>query len=100
MSPRTALDVINGSSGRSFVSETLVPERVLTGAWPRTFRLALLDKDVGIARELLRDTGVGAPLLDLTGELFDRARAALGESADHLEAIRLIEAQAGVQIRG
>lgn len=100
VSPRTALDVINGSSGRSFVSETLVPERVLTGAWPRTFRLALLDKDVGIARELLRDSGVGAPLLDLTGHLFGRARAALGESADHLEAIRLIESQAGVEIRG
>jgi 3-hydroxyisobutyrate dehydrogenase len=100
VSPRTALDVINGSSGRSFVSETLVPERVLTGAWPRTFRLALLDKDVAIARELLRDSGVGAPLLDLTGDLFGRARAALGESADHLEAIRLIESQAGVEIRG
>jgi 3-hydroxyisobutyrate dehydrogenase len=97
---RAALDVINGSSGRSFVSDTLVPERVLTGAWPRTFRLALLAKDVGIARELLRESGVDAPLLDLTGELFARARAVLGEAADHLEAIRLIEAQAGVEIRG
>jgi 3-hydroxyisobutyrate dehydrogenase len=97
---RTALDVINGSSGRSFVSETLVPERVLTGAWPRTFRLALLDKDVRIARELVRSTGVDAPVLDLAGELFGRARAALGESADHLEAIRLIESWSGVEIRG
>jgi 3-hydroxyisobutyrate dehydrogenase len=100
VSARTALDVINGSSGRSFVSETLVPERVLTGAWPRTFRLALLEKDVGIARELVREIGVDAPLLDLTSELFGRARAALGESADYLEAIRLIESQAGVEIRG
>jgi 3-hydroxyisobutyrate dehydrogenase len=98
--PRTALDVINDSSGRSFVSETLVPERVLTGAWPRTFRLALLAKDVGIARELLRETGVQGPVVDLTSELFSRARASLGESADHLEAIRLIETQAGVEIRG
>ncbi|HEX6670320.1 MAG TPA: NAD(P)-dependent oxidoreductase [Gemmatimonadales bacterium] len=98
--PRTALDVINDSSGRSFVSETLVPERVLTGAWPRTFRLALLEKDVGIARELLRATGVEGPVVDLTSELFSRARASLGESADHLEAIRLIETQAGVEIRG
>ena len=96
---RTALDVINVSSGRSFVSETLVPERVLTGAWPRTFRLALLEKDVGIARELVRDAGVEAPVLDLAGELFGRARSALGESADYLEAIRLIESQAGVEIR-
>jgi 3-hydroxyisobutyrate dehydrogenase len=97
---RTALDVINGSSGRSFVSETLVPERVLTGAWPRTFRLALLAKDVGIARELFEETGVEAPVLHLTGGLFDRARTTLGESADHLEAIRLIESQAAVEIRG
>ena len=98
--PRAALDVINDSSGRSFVSETLVPERVLTRAWPRTFRLALLAKDVGIARELLDETGVEAPLLHLAGELFDAARAALGESADYLEAIRLIESQAAVEIRG
>ena len=100
VSPRTALEVINVSSGQSFVSRTLVPERVLTGAWPRTFRLALLEKDVGIARDLLRETGVEGPVIDLAGEVFGRARAALGESADHLEAIRLIESQAGVEIRG
>jgi 3-hydroxyisobutyrate dehydrogenase len=97
---RAALDVLNVSSGRSFVSETLVPERVLTGAWPRTFRLALLQKDVGIATALLEETGVEGPVLDLAGELFTRARTALGESADYLEAIRLIEAQAGAAIRG
>lgn len=100
VSARTALDVLNVSSGRSFVSETLVPERVLTGLWPRTFRLALLEKDVGIARELLRDTGVDGPILELAGAAFQRARAQLGEAADYLEAIRLIEAQAGVEIRG
>ena len=78
----------------------LVLALVLTGAWPRTFRLALLAKDVGIARELLRDTGVDGPLLDLAGRLFDAARAELGSDADYLEAIRLIERQAGVEIRG
>ena len=97
---RLALEVLNGSSGRSFVSESLVPERVLTGRWPRTFRLALLDKDVGIARDLLRETGVDGLVLDLAGELFHRARTALGEEADYLEAIRLVERQAGVEIRG
>ena len=38
-----ALDVINASSGRSNSSMNLFPERVLTRAFPRTFRLALLD---------------------------------------------------------
>jgi 3-hydroxyisobutyrate dehydrogenase len=97
---RTALEVLNASSGRSFVSESLVPERVLTGRWPRTFRLALLDKDVGIARTFLRETGVDGPVLDLAGQLMGQARTELGEAADHVEAIRLIEQRAGVEIRG
>jgi 3-hydroxyisobutyrate dehydrogenase len=97
--PGTALEVLNASSGRSFVSETLVPERVLTGLWPRTFRLALLDKDIGIARDFLAETGVPGPMIDLAGQLFSQARAELGEEADYLEAIKLIERQAGVEIR-
>jgi 3-hydroxyisobutyrate dehydrogenase len=97
--PRKALEVLNSSSGRSFVSETLVPERVLTGLWPRTFRLALLDKDVAIARDLLAETGVPGPMIELAGRLFSDARAQLGEEADYLEAIRLIEERAGVALR-
>jgi 3-hydroxyisobutyrate dehydrogenase len=96
---QAALNVVNASSGRSFVSEVLVPERVLNGAWPRTFRLALLDKDVGIARSFVRETGMDAPVLDLAGMLLAQARAELGEDADHVEAIRLIEENAGVRIR-
>jgi 3-hydroxyisobutyrate dehydrogenase len=98
--PRTALEVINASSGRSFVSEVLVPERVLTGTWPRTFRLALLDKDVGIAVDLLGQTGVPGPLVELAGALLHAARAELGEAADYLDPIRLTERAAGVEIRG
>jgi len=97
---RTALEVINASSGQSFVSETLVPERILTGAWPKTFRLALLDKDVGIACGLAREMAVEAPVIRLAGALLAAAGATLGESADYLEPIRGIERQAGVEIRG
>lgn len=97
---RTALEVLNASSGRSFVSETLVPERVLTGLWPRTFRLALLHKDVGIARDFLDEVGVLGPVIELADRLFSAARAELGEDADYLEAIKLIERHAGVEIRG
>jgi 3-hydroxyisobutyrate dehydrogenase len=96
---QAALNVVNASSGRSFVSEVLVPERVLNGTWPRTFRLALLDKDVGIARSFVRGTGLDAPVLDLAGTLLAEARAELGEDADHVEAIKLIEERAGVRIR-
>jgi 3-hydroxyisobutyrate dehydrogenase len=95
-----ALEVINASSGRSNSSMNLFPERVLTRAFPRTFRLALLDKDVGIAAGVAREQGVPAPLLQLTAELFRMAHLALGEEADHVEAARVVEQWAGVEIGG
>lgn len=100
VNPRVAVETLNASSGRSFVSEALVPDRVLTGAWPRTFRLALLDKDVGICLAQVAELGLEAPLLERAGELLHQARAALGEDADYLDPIRLQERRSGAEIRG
>ena len=98
VSADVALDVINASSGRSNASMNLFPERVLTRAFPRTFRLALLDKDVAIAAGVAREQKVPAPLLQLTADLFRIAHNALGEEADHVEAVKLVEGWAGAQI--
>jgi 3-hydroxyisobutyrate dehydrogenase len=95
-----ALDVINASSGRSNASMNLFPDRVLTRAFPRTFRLALLDKDVNIAAAVARETNTPSPLLQLTAELFRLAHAALGEEADHVESVLVVEQWAGTEIRG
>ena len=97
--PRTALEVINASSGRSNTSENLFPERVLTRAFPRTFKLALLDKDLRIAADFARAQKVSSPLLQLTSELFRAARVALGEEADHVEAVKIVEQWADAEIR-
>jgi 3-hydroxyisobutyrate dehydrogenase len=94
-----AVEVINASSGRSNVTENLIPERVLTRAWPRTFRLALLDKDVGIALKVLQDSGVPHEAIGVAKRTFAEARSALGEEADHVELIKVIEAAADVEIR-
>ncbi|HEY7878613.1 MAG TPA: NAD(P)-dependent oxidoreductase [Gemmatimonadaceae bacterium] len=99
VSPAVALDVINASSGRSFASQQLFPERILTRAFPRTFRLALLDKDAGIAAGVAREQRVPSPLLQLTSELFRAAHTMLGEDADHVEAVRVIEQWAGIEIK-
>jgi 3-hydroxyisobutyrate dehydrogenase len=95
-----ALDVINASSGRSNTSMNLFPERVLTRAFPRTFRLALLSKDVGIAAEIAREGRVASPLLQLTAELFRMAHGELGDEADHVEAARVVERIGGAEIGG
>jgi 3-hydroxyisobutyrate dehydrogenase len=97
--PDVALDVINASSGRSNASMNLFPERVLSGAFPRTFRLALLDKDAGIAADVARALKVPSPLLQLAAELMRLAHAELGAEADHVEAVKVVERLAGTELR-
>jgi 3-hydroxyisobutyrate dehydrogenase len=97
--PKVALEVINASSGRSNTSENLIPQRVLTREFPRTFRLALLDKDIGIADTLAQELEVQTPLLSLAAKRLHQARKTLGEEADHVEAVKMIEAENGVEIR-
>lgn len=96
--PTLALEVINASSGRSNSSMNLIPERVLTRAFPRTFRLALLEKDIAIAAAMAREHRVPAPVTQLTADVFRIARGELGDIADHVEIVRMVEQWAGVEI--
>jgi 3-hydroxyisobutyrate dehydrogenase len=98
VSTATALDVINSSSGRSNTSMNLFPERVSTRAFPRTFKLALMDKDVRIAADFAREHGVSSPLMQLASELLREARRELGEEADHVETVKVLEQWAGVEL--
>lgn len=97
--PKVALEVINASSGRSNTSENLIPQRVLTRAFPRTFRLALLDKDIGIAAVMADDLGARAPVIALAAARLHEAREKLGEDADHVEAVKMVEQENGVEIK-
>jgi len=99
VSAHVALEVINASSGRSNASMNLFPERVLTRAFPRTFRLALLDKDARIAAQIARDERVPAPLTQIAADLCTLARQELGDEADHVEAVKVIEQWAGAEVR-
>lgn len=96
---RVALDVINASSGRSNTSENLIPQRVLTREFPRTFRLALLDKDIGIAAVLAEDLDVSTPLITLTADRFHEARKKLGDQADHVEAVKMVEEENRLELK-
>lgn len=99
VSPAVALDVINASSGRSNASMNLFPERVLTRAFPRTFRLSLMAKDARIAADITRAERVPSPLTQLVAELCTLASRELDAEADHIEAVKVIETWAGREIR-
>jgi 3-hydroxyisobutyrate dehydrogenase len=99
VSAKTALEVINSSSGRSNASMNLFPERVLSRKFPRTFRLALLDKDIGIAAQVARDNKVPSPVIQLVADLFAMAHGEHGEIADHVEAVKTVEDWGGAEIK-
>jgi 3-hydroxyisobutyrate dehydrogenase len=93
-----ALEVINASSGRSFASERLLPERVLTREFPATFALGLLAKDVGLARGVIEEVGVEAPVIELVARLLREATDELSPGVDHSELVRIAERRAGVEL--
>ncbi|TFU15109.1 NAD(P)-dependent oxidoreductase [Thermus tengchongensis] len=99
VSAERALEVINASSGRSNATENLIPERVVSRAFPKTFALGLLVKDLGIAMGVLDGEKAPSPLLRLTREVYEMAKRELGPEADHVEALKLLERWGGVEIR-
>jgi len=62
VAPADLLEGINAGSGRSGVSEVNFPKWVLSGAFDSGFTMGLMRKDVGLALDLAKSSGV-----DLTG---------------------------------
>jgi 3-hydroxyisobutyrate dehydrogenase len=93
LDPNGMLDVINNSTGRSFNSEIVFPQDVVTGRYGTGFALGLLAKDAGIAAALADAAGVDAPACHLVAERWAAAAAGLGPAADHSEAHKQWEPQ-------
>jgi 3-hydroxyisobutyrate dehydrogenase len=86
LDPRVMLDVVNTSTGRSFNTEVVLKDDVITGRYGTGFALGLLAKDVGIAADLAEAVGVDAPACQLVRRRWADAAAGLGFTADHSEA--------------
>jgi len=86
LDPAVMFDVINASTGRSFASENLIKQQVLSGRYGSGFTVGLLAKDVKIAADLAEQIGVDNPIGRLTRDLYAEARDALGPDQDHSRA--------------
>jgi 3-hydroxyisobutyrate dehydrogenase-like beta-hydroxyacid dehydrogenase len=68
LSPSRALEVINGGSGRNFITETRFPRILKRDFEPGNISISLLHKDVNIATALARELKIPLPLANLTEE--------------------------------
>ena len=86
-----ALDCINASSGKSGVTETVLPQRVFNRSFPLTFALPLLAKDTGIAIDLVREAKLSAPVITLTQSLINVANDQSEPNSDFSTAVKMYE---------
>ena len=86
LDPAVMIDVINVSTGRSFASDVVMKQHVLSGTFATGFALGLLAKDVRIAADLANQVGADAPIGALVSDLIGGARDAIGGDVDHSRA--------------
>lgn len=91
LDPAVLNAVLNVSTGRNNTTERKVDRFILNGAFDSGFTLALMHKDVGMARDLAAKLGLDAPTLAACSARLGEALAQLGDNADHTEAFRYVE---------
>jgi 3-hydroxyisobutyrate dehydrogenase-like beta-hydroxyacid dehydrogenase len=95
---RVLLDMINASTARSFTSEKLVAEAVLSRRFDFGFRMDLMRKDMRLFLTEAEQVGVSTFVASVAKQFFDRSIAQGHGGDDMTQVVRELEQLAGVQI--
>jgi len=87
----SALSCINHSSGQSGISQNIMAQRVLSREFPKTFALDLLQKDIGIASDLMHQQSLQLNLLKLVQQQFNRVEKSQAQQLDFSAAVQSLE---------
>lgn len=80
--PQDLLEGINAGSGRSGVSEVNFPKWILNEAFDSGFTMGLMRKDVGLALDLAKGSGVALNGFSQIADIWLNASAEIADSAD------------------
>ncbi len=83
--------VLNASTGRNNTTENKAERYMLSRKFDSGFALALMEKDVGMARRLAEELSIGADELAFVSTYLTRALASLGKQADHTAVLQFAE---------
>jgi 3-hydroxyisobutyrate dehydrogenase len=98
LDPDAMIDVLNVSTGMSWISQTQFKQRIINRKFDDPFKLALMLKDIGIAMELASRNSVPAQLSACGQELW-RTAASQSKQGDSLsEMVRWIERMTKTEI--
>lgn len=91
LDPKTMVDIINASTGRSNSSEHKFPAFVLPRTFNSGFYLGLMAKDLRFAKALVDSVHAPNIFVDAISKLYDDAEAKLGPMADNIDIHRYLE---------
>lgn len=89
---------MEGGAAESFVMQHDVPS-IFAGHYDPSFRLALCLKDLGLIGDLLRETGTRTEITNAAHARFAEAADRYGENAGEMTVCKVIEDDAGVELR-
>lgn len=89
LDPKTVVGVINASTGRNNTTENKAERYLIPRSFTSGFALALMEKDVSMARSLAADLGMEPQELGFVSDYLSRALAVLGKAADHTAVMQL-----------
>lgn len=98
LDPKAMVDVLNQSTGGSWITQTHYHQRVFNRAFDDPFKLGLMLKDVGIALQLAKDTATPMPMAGLGQQLWRMADLAAGPGASVSELVRWVEGLSGTEL--
>ncbi len=98
LDPLTWWEVMKGGAADSFVLSHDVPS-IFAGHYDPSFPIALCLKDLSLIRELLDRTGTTSTLTDATHERFREAGRRYGMGAGEMTVCKVIEDDAGIDLR-
>ena len=87
----SALNCINHSSGKSSMSENIMAQRVLNRSFDKTFALDLLQKDIGIAVDLIAEENLQLPAMHLVQSQFGLIEKQQAQQLDFSAAVQSLE---------
>jgi 3-hydroxyisobutyrate dehydrogenase len=99
LDPAVMTDVLDASTGGSWISRTHIRQRVISRRFDDPFKLELMLKDIGIALAVAREAGIQMPLCEAGQPLWQAADRAQGAGASISELVRWVETRSGVEIR-
>jgi 3-hydroxyisobutyrate dehydrogenase len=99
LDPDVMTDVLNVSTGMSWITQTHIKQRITNRAFDDPFKLELMVKDIRIALELAGQQKMPLPFWSEGQQIWQQADREAEPGASVSELVRHIERETGVEIK-